>query len=225
MKRARLGSKTVLRLGPGAAQVLNAYATNTPDAPRGAFLDLKGRVLAAYDQASLGEDRALLAVERTAVPQLQAHLSRYLPLMGARLEGSDLGAWLDLEPASPAVPAAYRIPQPGGASMILTSEVLEENATPEEVRLHRLKHFMPLQGVDYQDEMILCLGEADRVSFSKGCYLGQEIVARVHYRGHPPKRLEVRATTNVPSSDLSRMTSLTLDPISGKTLGFIFLNC
>lgn len=29
----------------------------------------------------------------------------------------------------------------------------------------------------------------DRVSFTKGCYLGQEIVARMHARGHPKQRL------------------------------------
>ena len=29
----------------------------------------------------------------------------------------------------------------------------------------------------------------DAVSFTKGCYLGQETVARLHYRGHPNRRL------------------------------------
>ena len=29
----------------------------------------------------------------------------------------------------------------------------------------------------------------DRVSFTKGCYLGQEIVARMHARGHPKQTL------------------------------------
>jgi folate-binding protein YgfZ len=30
---------------------------------------------------------------------------------------------------------------------------------------------------------------ADRVSFKKGCYLGQEVVARMHSRGHPKQKL------------------------------------
>lgn len=30
---------------------------------------------------------------------------------------------------------------------------------------------------------------SDRVSFTKGCYLGQEVVARMHSRGHPKQRL------------------------------------
>jgi folate-binding Fe-S cluster repair protein YgfZ len=29
----------------------------------------------------------------------------------------------------------------------------------------------------------------DAVSYDKGCYLGQETVARLHYRGHPNRRL------------------------------------
>ena len=37
---------------------------------------------------------------------------------------------------------------------------------------------------------------AGLVSFNKGCYTGQEIVARLHYRGTPKRRLH-RAETNV----------------------------
>lgn len=31
--------------------------------------------------------------------------------------------------------------------------------------------------------------EADAVSFTKGCYVGQEIVVRIHHRGHPNRHL------------------------------------
>jgi folate-binding Fe-S cluster repair protein YgfZ len=31
--------------------------------------------------------------------------------------------------------------------------------------------------------------EADAISYDKGCYLGQEVVARVHFRGHVNRRL------------------------------------
>jgi folate-binding Fe-S cluster repair protein YgfZ len=31
--------------------------------------------------------------------------------------------------------------------------------------------------------------EAEAVSYTKGCYAGQEIIARIHWRGHVAKRL------------------------------------
>ena len=50
-------------------------------------------------------------------------------------------------------------------------------------------------GKDYGPDTVLQeLDAADIVSFTKGCYLGQEIVARIHYLGQPSKllrRLEV----------------------------------
>lgn len=37
--------------------------------------------------------------------------------------------------------------------------------------------------------ILLETGRDDAVSYTKGCYLGQEIIARIHWRGQPAKRL------------------------------------
>lgn len=37
--------------------------------------------------------------------------------------------------------------------------------------------------------ILLETGREDAVSYTKGCYLGQEIIARIHWRGQPAKRL------------------------------------
>jgi folate-binding Fe-S cluster repair protein YgfZ len=53
------------------------------------------------------------------------------------------------------------------------------------------------------------------VSFEKGCYTGQEFVARVHYRdAAPPKRLV--SITFEPGSDLDGATDMVFD---GETVG------
>jgi folate-binding protein YgfZ len=54
----------------------------------------------------------------------------------------------------------------------------------------------------------------DRVSFTKGCYLGQEIVARMHARGHPKQVLVAIAFASVldPNGGLPRL------PETGATL-------
>ncbi len=58
----------------------------------------------------------------------------------------------------------------------------------------------------------------DRVSFTKGCYLGQEIVARMQHVGHPKQKLvAIRLETQqAPPSELSQtITPRMLQPLAG----------
>ena len=43
--------------------------------------------------------------------------------------------------------------------------------------------------------------DATHVSFSKGCYPGQEPVARLHFRGHPNRGLRVLQLDELPEHD------------------------
>ena len=54
----------------------------------------------------------------------------------------------------------------------------------------RIEAGIPVYGVDAdENNMMLELGLADAVSFTKGCYTGQEAVAMATYRGHVSKKL------------------------------------
>lgn len=55
----------------------------------------------------------------------------------------------------------------------------------------RIEAGTPLYNIDFGTESLPAETGviADRVSFKKGCYLGQEIVARMHARGHPKQQL------------------------------------
>jgi folate-binding protein YgfZ len=54
----------------------------------------------------------------------------------------------------------------------------------------RIEAGIPRYGTDFgEDNLLLETGLDDHVSFTKGCYLGQEIVERVRSRGHVNKRL------------------------------------
>lgn len=54
----------------------------------------------------------------------------------------------------------------------------------------RIEHGHALWGVDYDDSNLPQeTGVDDAVDYEKGCYLGQEIVARIHYRGQPARRM------------------------------------
>ncbi len=58
------------------------------------------------------------------------------------------------------------------------------------LNLLRIEAGMPTYGIDVDEtNMILELGLSDAVSFTKGCYTGQEAVAMATYRGHISKKL------------------------------------
>lgn len=58
------------------------------------------------------------------------------------------------------------------------------------VEVLRVEKGIPVFGVDYgPDTLPQETGLADAVSYSKGCYLGQEVVARLHYRGQAARGL------------------------------------
>lgn len=54
----------------------------------------------------------------------------------------------------------------------------------------RIEAGIPLYGVDMDENNVVTETNLDEaVSFTKGCYIGQEIIARIKYRGHVAKKL------------------------------------
>lgn len=55
----------------------------------------------------------------------------------------------------------------------------------------RVEAGVPRYGVDASDANVVLevVNEAEAVSYTKGCYAGQEIIARIHWRGHVAKQL------------------------------------
>jgi folate-binding protein YgfZ len=54
----------------------------------------------------------------------------------------------------------------------------------------RIEAGIPRDGIDAGENYIILESELnDAVSYTKGCYLGQEVIARIHWRGQPAKRL------------------------------------
>jgi folate-binding protein YgfZ len=54
----------------------------------------------------------------------------------------------------------------------------------------RVEQGIPLYGVDIDETTIVPeIGLPEVISYNKGCYIGQEIIARIHFRGHIAKQL------------------------------------
>jgi len=73
------------------------------------------------------------------------------------------------------------------------------------------------------------------ISYTKGCYVGQEIIARIHFRGHVAKQLTgvvaadksdltpgVEITTK-DGKNAGRVTSVTVSPKLQKTVGLAYV--
>lgn len=66
------------------------------------------------------------------------------------------------------------------------------DATPEAIDALRIESGIPEWGVDMDENTLpqeANLDDLHAVSYTKGCYIGQETVARIHFRGHVNRSL------------------------------------
>jgi folate-binding protein YgfZ len=108
--------------------------------------------------------------------------------------------------------------------------------SPAAVELARIEDGELAWGVDYGEENFPQeTGEDDAVSYTKGCYLGQEVVARIHYRGgvqRRPCRLRFDEGAEAAAGDellhdgrpVGRATSIAREPIAGRTLALALVH-
>lgn len=99
----------------------------------------------------------------------------------------------------------------------------------------RIEAGIPLYGADIEDSNIPQeTSQFQAISFTKGCYLGQEIVERVRSRGHVNRKLvglvaagaaPLRAGAKVHAGgrEIGRVTSATFSPALGKHLALAYL--
>jgi len=100
----------------------------------------------------------------------------------------------------------------------------------------RIEAGLPRYGIDMDETNVVTEAALDdAVSYTKGCYVGQEIIARIKYRGHVAKKLagikfveaaKVEAGAAIKSMDskeIGRVTSITYSPHLGRTvaLGYV----
>ena len=100
----------------------------------------------------------------------------------------------------------------------------------------RIEAGIPRYGIDMDESNIVTETNLDdAVSFTKGCYLGQEIIVRIKHRGHVAKkitgltfseRIEIENGSKILSADdkeIGRVTSSTFSPTLNQTiaLGYV----
>ena len=160
-----------------------------------ALLTPQGKWLADFFVIPAGEV-LLLDVERAQAAGLVQRLSRFrlrskVTLRDASAEWHVHAAWGVAPAASGLVVPDPRLAEAGWR--VLSPTPLPADATAEDYDRHRLALGLPDGSRDMEAEKSVLLeggfDELHGVSWSKGCYMGQELTARTRYRGLLKRRL------------------------------------
>jgi folate-binding protein YgfZ len=191
--------------GPDAEDFLQRMLSNdvaalgVGDACDALLLTAKARVIAPLRVLRRGPNDFLLLTEPELGETVRVQLLRMRFAAKVELEPEQHEAWLIL-----------------GGEEVLDERPEGEEASEEEVERWRIEAGIPRWGREIDDRVLPAeagLTET-HVSFTKGCYPGQEPIARQHYRGKVNRRLRILDVEGEagPGDDLT---------FDGKTVGRI----
>ena len=187
---AHAGLAKLTLAGADAKSFLQGYVTCDLDAlaedaamPM-ACCNIKGRVL-ANGWAAGRDDAVDLFIHASVAEQLAAHLGKYLVFAKCSLDRPAGRFTIAAGPAGPGAVTLRPLPWVLAATAGEEAEdaALERHCIDAAIGIVRApvaERFLP---------QMLGLVELGAVSFTKGCYLGQEVVARAQHRGEVKRRL------------------------------------
>jgi folate-binding protein YgfZ len=169
-------------VGPDAADYLQRMVSNdvealeVGDACDALLLTAKARVIAPLRVLRRGEDNFLLSTEPELGETVRRELMRMRFAAKAEIEPEEHVSWLVL-----------------GEGEVLDEQPVGEEASEEEFERWRIESGIPRWGAEIDDRILPAEAGLDEthISFTKGCYPGQEPVARQRYRGKVNRRLRV----------------------------------
>ena len=249
----------ILVMGEDRARLLHAMTTNnvqelTPGEWCYAyFLSAQGRILADVNILCQA-DALLLDTEPESVKKIFDHLEQFIiaddvtledqtgVLATIAVEGPEASALMD------AFAPVFPISLTGAGGFLIIAPMADKAAieqkldaagvtaaTPEAFRIVRIEHGKPRHGEDLTERFLSQeANQAHALSFTKGCYLGQEIVERVRSRGQVhrllmPLRIE---STEIPAPgtkvmegtvSMAEITSAAFSPALGQVVALAYV--
>jgi folate-binding protein YgfZ len=180
----RILDKSVYLLSGDTDKFIEDLATGLPTQSQNAFLDKFGKLIALCDQIQT-VDGLYLIVERYAEEQFVEHMKTYVPLSNVKLRKTNLKAvFFTQKPHLKLI-----IETRGGWIALVEHPPIGESFSDEEFQRIRVENNLSIQGIDFEHPMFLETNWEDVINWKKGCYLGQEIMARVNTYGKPPRKL------------------------------------
>jgi tRNA-modifying protein YgfZ len=188
--------------GPDAADYLQRMVSNDAEAlaPGEAcpalLLTAKARVIAPLVVLRRAEDDFLLLTEPGLGEVVRAQLTRMRLRAQCEIEPEEHESVLFF-----AGTQGFATDWPGAREAIDAG--LAPTLSEEEVELRRIESGVPRWEREIDDRILPAEAglDATHVSFSKGCYPGQEPVARLRFRGHPNRGLRVLELDDLPERD------------------------
>jgi tRNA-modifying protein YgfZ len=217
--------------GPDAEDYLQRMLSNDVEALgvgescEALLLTPKGRVIAPMRVLRRGDEDFLLLTEPEASEQLLAELQRMRFAAKVQIEPEEHRSYLLLGDVNGGVPNAdYGIP----AGEILDADPPAlPTLSEEELEALRIEAGKPRFGREIDGSILPAEAGLDEthISFTKGCFPGQEPVARLHYRGHPNRRLRVLEVEDAePGAELvweGKVVGRVTSAVPGLALGYV----
>jgi len=168
-----------------------------------ALLTPQGKWLADFFMFG-SDDAVLLDCEAGQAGDIARRLARYRLRAKVAIAPVDLAVyavWAGEPPDAAFAARDPRLPQAGWR--LLSPTPLAVTADEAEYDHHRIELGLPDGSRDLEAEKSVLLeagfGELNGISWTKGCYMGQELTARTRYRGLLKRRLvPVRAASDLP---------------------------
>lgn len=245
--------------GEDRVRLLHAMCTNNIEALQTGescyafFLNAQGRILCDANVVKL-DDSILLDTEPETHDVLYGHLDKYIIADDVTLT-DERGSWSAVGVEGPQAPAVLEkldagavrshwtftgaaggrlfVPREGKAALVAQLGVPAVSAGEAEVV--RLENGRPRYGSDVTEKNLLHETQLlHAVHFSKGCYLGQEIVERVRSRGQVHRLLvpltiesasapDPGSTVMAGDAQAGETTSSAFSPALGKCVAFAYL--
>jgi len=238
-------------LGPDAAKFLQGQLSQQVEVPVGTsawslLLHPQGKVVALLRLSRLADDEYVLDTDAGWAPTVLERLNRFKLRVKAEIEVVE--GWRCLAVRGPgaqeAAPGGAPADWPGFPGVDLLGPAGEVNP-PAGVRVcsaaayevARIEAGVPVMGHELDETTIPAeAGVVDRsVSFTKGCYTGQELVARIDSRGgNVPRRLRgvvvsgdvsppVGTTIHAVGKDVGVLTSVARSPGLGAAVALAYV--
>jgi tRNA-modifying protein YgfZ len=209
--------------GPDAVDYLNRMLSNdVPDSGSvdALLLTAKARVIAPVLVWRRGDDDVLLLTEPELGEALRTQLTRMRFAAKCEIEPEEHVSTVVLGGADGIPNRDYGVP---------AVEVLDSDADGDaDLERLRIEAGTPLYGRELDDRVLPAEAglEERAISFTKGCYPGQEPIARQHFRGKVNRRLRVLEVEGAPApetpvvhggKDVGRITSA----VEGVALAYV----
>jgi folate-binding protein YgfZ len=184
--------------GPDAMKFLQGQLSNDMGALAADRLMLaglhnpQGRVLALLQLAALEADHIVALLPAELAELTLATLRRYV--LRAKLTISNDSTAVALAALAAQLPAAAQALQPGVRARNIAAGLPQVYSATSGTFVAQMLN-------------LDCVGG---ISFTKGCYTGQEIIARAHYRGRMKRRMQRFETASAPALALAPGQSVTL---------------